>query len=83
MSPDTAKGIEVTLLGMTLEFIILGVVLFAMVVLERVFRPAAESREEEPALAIEASTAVPPLPEGEVVAAISIALAHAEKARGK
>lgn len=45
LNPDVAKGIEVTLLGMTLEFIILGVVWLAMVILERVFRPAPAQEE--------------------------------------
>lgn len=48
MSPDVFEGIRVTVLGMLLEFIILGVVLVSMVVLERVFRPR---EEKEPASA--------------------------------
>ncbi|MFH1484842.1 MAG: hypothetical protein ABIH46_02120 [Chloroflexota bacterium] len=39
MNPDVAEGIRVTLLGMTLEFIILGLLLVAMIILVRLFRP--------------------------------------------
>ena len=71
MSELIKQGLEISVLGMGLTFAALGLLILAMVVLERLFR---EGSEEEVA-----STAVSPPPEpieAEIAAAIAAALAH-------
>lgn len=75
--PDVSEGIRVTLLGMVLEFIILGLVLLCMVILERLFRPAAQGGKAAAPAVAEVEVAAPVVPEKEVVAAAAVALAHA------
>lgn len=78
---DFLQGLTVSLLGIIITFIALGVFILIMIVLQRLF-PYKEGEQEQPASLAEAEPAQAPekpsagLEEGEAVAAIAAALAY-------
>jgi len=80
-----AQGLEVSLLAMVITFLALGVFILVMVVLQRIFPPAAaeqgqegEAREDEPEVL--SVTSADESEEGAVAAAIAAALNHFQAA---
>jgi sodium pump decarboxylase gamma subunit len=75
-------GVQVTIIGMALVFLTLIIVMFAIILLDRLFRPKAEAEEEAPSLSAQAAPeraplAVPAADDSDEVAAIGLALAAA------
>ena len=78
LDPDVAQGLVVSGAGMVLVFLALGLLMFVIVGLDRLFRPREQGENLSPSLP-QPQPEAPPAPvevDGEVVAAISVALAH-------
>lgn len=78
LDPDVAQGLMVSGAGMVLVFLALGLLMSVMVGMDRLFRPR-EQRENLSTPLPQPQLEVPSAPaevDGEVVAAISVALAH-------
>jgi sodium pump decarboxylase gamma subunit len=75
---DIAQGLTLSIIGMTVTFATLGLLILTIVVLGRLFRtrPLASDKKEEPHEREVVSSLARDTEEEEVVAAIAVALAH-------
>jgi Na+-transporting methylmalonyl-CoA/oxaloacetate decarboxylase gamma subunit len=74
MSDLLAQGLEISLLGISLTFVALGLLILAMILLERLFRPASSVEEGTPSALV--VTVDGDSEDEEVAAAIAVALAY-------
>ena len=80
MSDLLWQGLTLSLMGMSLTFLALGLLVLVMVLLERFTRPQA-AIEEESAVTTDPATQIRSTLDEEVVAAIVVTLAHLRSAQ--